>query len=256
MAAYRTALAEPAGEPTPEPASCEPPTVLDSAEKPIITRTRRRYAEVQDLIGQGHSRNAISRRLHLDIGTVHRLAEARSVEELVAKSQERVSKIDPFKEHLHRRWNEGATDAAGLAREITALGYTGGPQTVARYLGRFRDGRPAPTPGPIPPTVRETSRWIMTRADRLDADDEVALKGILARCPHLDRLADHVTDFARMMTKLEGSRLEEWITTVEADVLTALTSFATTLRRDLDAVRNGLTLTYSSGAVEGAVCRI
>ncbi|MFE3783363.1 transposase, partial [Amycolatopsis sp. NPDC059090] len=35
-----------------------------------------------------------------------------------------------------------------------------------------------------------------------------------------------------------------------------LQGFAAGLLRDYDAVRNGLTLGWSSGAVEGAVCRI
>jgi len=38
--------------------------------------------------------------------------------------------------------------------------------------------------------------------------------------------------------------------------VTAIASFARNLRRDIDAVRNGLTLPHSSGAVEGHVNRI
>jgi transposase len=43
---------------------------------------------------------------------------------------------------------------------------------------------------------------------------------------------------------------------VQADDLPALRSFATGLKRDRAAVVNGLTLPYSSGAVEGTVNRI
>jgi transposase len=43
---------------------------------------------------------------------------------------------------------------------------------------------------------------------------------------------------------------------VEADQLPELHSFTAGLKRDLDVVVNGLTLPYSSGAVEGAVNRI
>jgi transposase len=46
------------------------------------------------------------------------------------------------------------------------------------------------------------------------------------------------------------------MTTVLADDLPELHSFVTGLRRDHDAVTNGLTLPYSSGAVEGHVNRI
>jgi transposase len=48
----------------------------------------------------------------------------------------------------------------------------------------------------------------------------------------------------------------EWIARVEADHLPDLHSFTAGLKRDLAAVVNGLTLPYSSGAVEGTVNRI
>jgi transposase len=47
-----------------------------------------------------------------------------------------------------------------------------------------------------------------------------------------------------------------WLDAVEADDLPALHSFAAGIRRDLDAVTNGLTLEHSSGAVEGGVGRL
>jgi transposase len=59
-----------------------------------------------------------------------------------------------------------------------------------------------------------------------------------------------------MMTERQGHRLDEWITAVRADDLPALGSFTIGLERDHDAVLNGLTLSYSSGAVEGRICKI
>ncbi len=235
----------------------DPPTsALDVPDKLIIIRTRRRYADVNQLLAEGVSRNQVARILGLDIQTVRRFANATSVEEVLTASTERASKIDRFKEHLHRRWNEGITDASALTEEIQSLGYTGSAQTVRRYVRRFRHGQPAPAEGPIAPTVRRTSRWLMTRPDRHDPDDRATLAAILEACPALARLADHVTGFATMMTQLKGQRLPDWITAVEADNLPALTSFASHLRHDLAAVTNGLTLPYSSGAVEGTVNKI
>jgi hypothetical protein len=190
--------------------------VADLPDKQIIVRTRQRHADVQALLAEGLSRAAVSRRLGLDIQTVRRFADAASVEPLLVKTIERASRIDPYKEHLHRQWNSGLTDATKLTEQIAALGYPGSVQTVRRYLHRFRDGRRAPDPGPVPPSVRRASRWIMTRPDRLDPDDHTRLTGILARSPDLDRLASHVADFARMLTKLEGHRLPAWIAAVEA----------------------------------------
>jgi hypothetical protein len=74
------------------------------------------------------------------------------------------------------------------------------------------------------PKPGHVSRWLLTHPDRLDDD--------LPACPPA-RLLD----------------------AVEADNLPALHSLATDMRRDLDAVMNGLTLEHDSGAVEGAVTR-
>ena len=54
----------------------------------------------------------------------------------------------------------------------------------------------------------------------------------------------------------QGHRLDKWITSVRADPLPALHSFASGLERDHAAVLAGLTLPDSSGAIEGQVCKI
>ncbi len=98
--------------------------------------------------------------------------------------------------------------------------------------------------------------WILTHPDHLDAEEQAKLKEVRARCPHLDATAGHVAAFAEIMSRLRGDRLDEWIAKVEADDLPDLHSFVTGLKRDHAAVVNGLTLPYSSGAVEGNVNRI
>ena len=95
----------------------------------------------------------------------------------------------------------------------------------------------------------------MTRPDRLEPDEQLLLEQILARCPELAATARHVTAFADMMTNRRGHRLGEWMSTVTADDLPPLHSLVNGMRRDHEAITNGLTLPYSSGAVEGAVTR-
>ncbi|MCX5267658.1 transposase [Streptomyces sp. NBC_00199] len=53
------------------------------------------------------------------------------------------------------------------------------------------------------------------------------------------------------MNNRQGQHLGQWIDRVLADDLPALHSFVNGLGQDLDAVVAGLTLRYSSGAVEG-----
>ncbi len=96
----------------------------------------------------------------------------------------------------------------------------------------------------------------MTHPEHLREADADKLHRLRERDAELDRLTGHVSEFAAMMTGRHGDRLEDWISDAEQDPLAPLASFARNLRRDLDAVRNGLTLPYSSGAVEGNVNRL
>ncbi|MFE7720827.1 transposase [Nocardia rhizosphaerihabitans] len=96
----------------------------------------------------------------------------------------------------------------------------------------------------------------MTDPVNLDPADQRRLDAILDTSPELNSLAAHVRAFAAIMTERRGRELEQWMTSVEADDQPALHSFVRGLRRDQDAVTAGLTMRWSSGAVEGHVNRI
>ena len=107
------------------------------------------------------------------------------------------------------------------------------------------------------PKARQITRWLLSRPASLDPGDQAQLEGIRGRCPHIDALAAHVTSFAEMMTNRTGEQeLHGWLAAVETGDQPHLHSFAAGIRRDLQAVTAGLTLPYSSGAVEGNVNRI
>jgi hypothetical protein len=67
----------------------------------LLTRTRERYATVQELLSGGESLSAICRILSLDRKTVQRFARAGTVEQLLGKAIARTSLLDPFKPKLN-----------------------------------------------------------------------------------------------------------------------------------------------------------
>lgn len=250
-------LAEPAQQPAPDGLEAEPDTIKPHPELKIVARLEAQHAAAHELWAQGLSKAAIGRKLGLHQATVRKLVNAATVEELTAKTLQRAHLVDPYTGHLHRRWNEGIRNAAQLFREIQQLGYPGGELAVQRHLRRYRSHRGhMPAPGPKPPSVREVTTWITTHPDHLDGANADRLAVLRSRNKDLDRLTCHVRAFAMMLTHREGDHLDEWIHTVETDSLTPIASFARNLRRDHDAVRNGLTLPYSSGAVEGNINRL
>ena len=219
-----------------------------------MARTRERHAEIRGRLDAGESLSAISRVTGLDRKTVQRFARAGSADELLGKATSRESRLDEFKPYICQRWNHGVTDAAALHAELQERGWAGSVQTVRRYVRPFRQAAAAPGPAPAVPKTRQITRWLLTRPDHLQADEQAQLAAIRARCPHIDALAGHVTAFAEMMTARTGSRdLEAWLTAVEADDQAGLRSLATGIRNDQQAVTNGLTLHWNSGRVEGTV---
>jgi len=248
------------------PRRAEPvPMAADSGPEPaggragrLSVRVRLHYQQIHALASKGKGIKEIACELRLSRGTVRRFTRAASVDELlpVEPRPGRVSILAPFADHLWQRWNDGTTNATTLFREIQALGYRGGYSALRDYLRPFRAGQPPRIAPPPPPNKREITSLITRHPDTLDNTETAMLQQIRCACPHLDRLAYHVTEFAKMLTGLHGHDLDTWITAVKADDQPDLHSFVRGIEADYDAVRNGLTLTHNSGAVEGHVNRI
>ena len=226
-------------------------------ESALAVRTRERYEQVQALRAQGKGIKPIMRETGLAKETVRRFCRAATVDELLAKAKDgRPSLLDDHKPYLHQRWNQGCTNVRQLHAELTERGYKGGYGTIRDYVLPFRQAGAAPPAVPGPPKARDLARWILTDPENMDDDEKAKLAQARERCLHLDALAGHVTEFAKILTGLHGDRLDEWITAVEADDQPDLHSFANGIKRDYDAVKNGLTLPWNSGVVEGNVNRL
>jgi transposase len=164
------------------------------------------------------------------------------------------SALDPWKPYLRQRWDAGTTKIAVLHREITALGYAGSEPTTYAWLALLKLAAP-PKP-PAPPGKRQVTSWMLTDPARLDGGQQEQLAAILGRCPELQDLAGHVTAFAKILTHRAGDRpgtgLDDWLAAATSGPgQPELASFANGIRRDYHAVRNALTLPWSSGRVEG-----
>ena len=265
---HRECIKEPESDPEPEPEQdpardAEALLALQRAaarradDSPLARRTRERWELVQALRAQGKGIKPITRETGLAKGTIRRFYRAATVDELLAKTRDgRPSQLDGYKEYLHQRWNAGCTSVRQLHAEIRQRGYPGSYSTLRDYLQPFRELGAAPPAMPARPKAADITRWLLSQPDSLDEDETLKLKAARDRCPHVNALAGHVAAFAEMLTGRHGERLDDWIAAVDADDQPDLHSFTTGIRRDYDAVKNGLTLQWSSGAVEGNVNRL
>lgn len=225
------------------------------AEPGLAARTRRRHAQVHQLLDAGHRQAAVARILGLSAPTVAKFAKAAAPGEITPAARESV--LDPYKPYLIRRWNEGARDATALHAEIRTRGYAGSDQLIRRFVRPFRDlPGPAPEP-PAVPSARNITSWLTTRPEDLPAEDEARLAAVTAACPHLAALRDLIRRFAETMAARAGDPdLDDWLADARTSGLPALATLARGIGKDHAAVLNGLTLPYSSGKVEGTVNKI
>jgi transposase len=195
--------------------------------------------------------------LNLDGKTVRRYLRAATADELLTEIVPREHELDEHVAYLAERWEQGCTNAASLTAELRGRGYRGSTRTVRRHLQGWRDGsiKPAAMTA-IAPKPREVTGWLIRpvgeRTDREQAD----LTRILQRCDSLRTVDRLVSDFAGMLRQRQGQHLDTWITQARASAVAQLARFAAGLLKDYDAVRNGLTLPFSSGAVEGNVGKL
>ncbi len=109
------------------------------------------------------------------------------------------SLLDPDKEYLLKRWNNGCDDTKGLFEEIQRRGYSGSYDTVARYTRRWRSSQglkrkqrlvSEPLPIVSEPSKRSLTpgraTWLVIRRPELrKQEDEQLITQLMAQHPDL-----------------------------------------------------------------------
>lgn len=233
-------------------------------ESTLVERCLRLHPRVKELRAAGLSIAGTARELGISEPAAAKYDKAATPEELLVTATRRRSALDPWKPYLSRRWNEGETEVLTLDKEIREQGWTGSINLVYRYLrplrtadGRNPAGRAARkhAPGTGLPKPGDVARWIMSHPCNLGTADAGSLRAVLEASPELRTARALVLAFHDMTGGLRGQYLDDWIAAAREATLPALHSFADGLERDIDAVRNGLTLPWSSGPVEGKNCK-
>ncbi len=189
-------------------------------------------------------------------------------------NQEGQRLIDPSKDDLIQRWNEGWRSAQQMDREIHEPGYPGSSTAVGRFVGplrethgkarRFKSVEPeAATMGSSqevkkkrPPTARQVALWMaFKKGQRLDWQHD-CLDRLCQEDWQIAQTSEVIQEFTTMLREREGERLDEWLDRVENQGIPELQSFAAGRKKDSDAVKAGLTLQWSTGQTQGQVHRL
>ena len=254
--------------------------VSDPADRPGSWRARKeeaarkrherlveQWGDIRRLHLAGANARSIARKLGVGVRTVYRyrnLTESPPSQGYTT----RASVLDPHVSYLLGRWEEGCRDGKRLLREIRERGYANSERTFIRFTAELRraeaNGRP-PSSAPraskgsvagLSPSAKNVAALFMRREEKLSVEQ----KGYLGRlCASDLSLADTrrlTQEFAVMVRGLEGEKLDGWLAEAEASEAEVMGRFAAGLKKDLDAVRAGLTESWSNGPVEGFVHKL
>lgn len=171
--------------------------------------------------------------------------------------------LDPYKEHLHKRWDEGCHVATRLWREIRAMGYAHSYTNVSRFLAQLRlpvGQRPSTYrergTADKSPTPRQVAMLFVRRPADLTDTQRTTMERTCAADPAVATAHRLTQDFAALLRERAGERLDAWIAAACASEVGELRRFAQGLWPDIMAVRAGLTLGWSNGQTEGHVNRL
>jgi transposase len=233
-----------------------------------------RYHAIQELASKQVDVTSIAQQVGLSRQAVYNYLHMKQPPERTRIHQPGRSNLDPYKEYLIKRWNEGCRNAQLLSREIKAQGYSGSNTAVGRFIAPWRalkgEARSfksvEPTPQTMinpaegkkkhPPTALQVAHWVTFKEDQRLAWQKDYLSRLCETDAQIQETYDLIQEFTTMLRERKGEQFDSWLQRVEQQGVAELQSFAQGLRKDYDAVKAGLTLQWSQGAVEGHVHRL
>jgi transposase len=242
-----------------EPAlQASPPRPLTRSQQRSLDKQAARQARFDEAVAlhaKGWSQSRIARTLGLGRGTVHVWLKAGRLPSWQQPSGD--SMVEVHGDYLRRRWDEGCHNAVQLWREIRERGFAGGTSTVRDWLRRLRAATPQPAGSSMPawktPSGRRAVWLVVADRDEIDGPERKFVDALIAGSVELADLIALAREFRTMVREQQADRLDHWLTVAEK---TALAGFVGGLKRDLAAVRAGLSLPWSTGPVEGQICRL
>jgi len=156
-----------------------------------------------------------------------------------------------YREIREQGYAYGASNVARLVAELRRAGVGGNDSTTDRAQG----GVVLPEKATVP-TARQAAALFLKRSEKLTTDQEAYLDRLGTMDETLADAYRLTQEFARMVRGLEGEKLDEWLAEADASEAVVMWRFAASLKKDLSAVRAGLTENWSNGPVEGFIHKL
>jgi len=249
---------------TPLPASTKALRKQELLSEETFVRKQGIVGKVREMHQQGISGHGIAAELGLARGTVRKYLHCEGPVRRAPRTR-KTSILDPFYDYLCQRWNEETPTALQLFEELQEKGFQGGLSIVKDFVTRLRRGlsgmkhppRVITTKG-VPPTLSPRElRWLLAKQEKnLTSEEQQSLVKLLATSEEIGHLYHFLHTFLQMLRERKPELLNGWMKEVRESKIKELVSFVNGIDRDYDAVRAGLTYSWSQGPVEGTVNKI
>jgi transposase len=222
-----------------------------------------RYHTIHELASKQVDVTSIAQKVGLSRQGVYNYLQMKQPPERTRIHQAGRPNLDPYKEYLIKRWNEGCRNAQLLYREIKAQGYTGSNTAVGRFIAPWRalkgEARSfksvEPTPQTMihpalgkkkhPPTALQVAHWVTFKEDQRLAWQKDYLSRLCETDAQIQEAYELIQEFTTMLRERKGEQFDSWLARVEKQGVAELQSLAQGLQKGYDAVKAGLTLEWS-----------
>ena len=224
------------------------------------------FNKVKELQTKGISKRKIARDLGISRNTVHTYLQ---LESLPPRISSRSTNIELFSGHIVARLNDQGYMMKDIIDEIYELGYKGSrtqayyniniiKEKFEIYTPDFAQIQKSKIPYIKPLSSRKLAKYIGSCLTAIkDPDERKYLQTLLDNISELQVIRKLVQIFKTMLKRGCGN-INRWIEFIKRSKykMTGLITFANGLLRDIKAVKNGINMPWSNGAVEGHVNRI
>jgi len=224
------------------------------------------FSKVKELQVKGTPIKRIATDLKMSRNTVKSYFRQES---LSPRKSSRSTNIEVFTDLIVARLNNNGHKLIEIFREIKELGYTGGRTQGCYHIKLIKEHHEIETLGykesvrtkiPYikPLSSRKLAKYIgLSLMSITDHHERFYLQTLLDNIAELRAVRKLVQIFRTMLARGRGN-IRRWIAFVKHSKykLAGLKSFARGLSRDIEAVENGINMSWSNGAVEGHVNRI
>nr|WP_070328422.1 ISL3 family transposase [Exiguobacterium aurantiacum] len=220
-----------------------------SVEREMTDAERRKWTLVQSVqqdAKQGVPISALVRRHQIDPKTCRRYLKMTEPPKI--NRSHRKHSADIYKRDIVRWIRQGRT-TEWMHRTLSRRGYARGISTFRPYVAKLKKA--------VPHEISINRRIIQKVLWEDEPSNEPLLLKILDIYPFLKQLNELVRSFKELFGETTSEQdILKWCEQAERMNETPLSSFATYIRGDVDAIRLGMTLPWSNGMVEGQVNRL